>query len=77
MTITRILIDTYIFSVRRSHALAPILIPAILALEYANVIQRQNAMGKRNTASIPDQAGLRKKASLQGRRLMTELRNVR
>ena len=43
MLTTQILIDAYIFSVRRKHALEPILIPAILALESANVIQRQNA----------------------------------
>ena len=53
MPITQILIDAYIFSVVpvRSHALAPILIPAILALENANVIQRQNARELYHTAS--------------------------
>ena len=53
MPTTQILIDAYIFSVVpvRSHALAPILIPAILALENANVIQRQNALEIHHTAS--------------------------
>ena len=52
MPITQILIDAYIFSVVpvRSHALAPILIPAILALENANVIQRQHARELHHTA---------------------------
>ena len=50
MPITQILIDAYIFSVRRKHALEPILIPAILALEIANVIQRQNARELYHTA---------------------------
>ena len=47
---TQILIDAYIFSVRRIHALAPIPIPAILVLENANVIQRQNARELYHTA---------------------------
>ena len=47
---TQILIDAYIFSVRQSHALAPIPIPAILAPEHANVIQRQNARQLYHTA---------------------------
>ena len=55
MLITQILIDAYIFSVVpvRSHALAPILIPAILAMEHANVIQvkrRQHALELHHTA---------------------------
>ena len=50
MLITQILKDVYIFSVRRSHALAPIPIPAILAPEHANVIQRQNARELHHTA---------------------------
>ena len=50
MLIMQILIDAYIFSVRRAHALAPILIHAILALEHANVVQRQNARELHHTA---------------------------
>ena len=50
MLITQILIDGYIFSVRRAHALALILIHAILALEHANVIQRQNVRELHHTA---------------------------
>ena len=64
------------FSARQIHALIAIPIHAIPPLEYANVIQRQNAAGKRNTALIRNHQGLRKKASLQGLRLMTGLRNV-
>ena len=50
MPITQILIDAYISSVRRRHALPPIPIPAILALENANVIQRRNARELHHTA---------------------------
>ena len=50
MPITQILIDAYIFSVRRSHALAPIPIPALLAPEHAHVIQLQNARELHHTA---------------------------
>ena len=68
--------NIFTFSVRQIHALIAIPIHAIPPLEYANVIQSQNARGKRNTASIPNHQGLRKKESLQGLRLMTGLRNV-
>ena len=50
MLITQILVDAYLFSVRRSHALAPIPIPAILAPVHVNVIQRQNARELYHTA---------------------------
>ena len=64
------------FSVRQIHARIVIPINAIPPLEYANVIQSQNARGKRNTASIRYQKGLRKKASLQGLRIMTGSQHV-
>ena len=64
------------FSVRQIHARIAIPINAIPPPEHVNVIQSQNARGKRNTASIPNHQGLRKKESLQGLRLMTGLRNV-
>ena len=67
--------NIFTFSVRQSHAL--IAIPIHAPLEYANVIQSQNARGKRNTASIRHQKGLRKKASLQELRIITGARNVR
>ena len=50
MPTTQILIDAYIFSVRRIHALAPIPIPAILAPVHVNVTQRQNARELYHTA---------------------------
>ena len=64
------------FSVRQIHARIAIPINAIPPPEYANVIQSQNALGKRNTASIRYQKGLRKKASLRGLRIMTGSRHV-
>ena len=64
------------FSVRQIHARIAIPINAIPPPEYANVIQSQNALGKRNTASIRYQKGLRKKASLQGLRIMTGSQHV-
>ena len=64
------------FSVRRVHALKAIPIHAIPPLEYANVTQRPNARGPYHTASIQYQKGLRKKAKLQGLRLIPGRRNV-
>ena len=70
-----ILTYDYISSVRQAHALRPI---RMLAgpMDHVNVIQRQNAREKRNTVSIPNHQGLRKKASLQGLRIMTGRRHV-
>ena len=69
-------ITFFTFSVRQIHARIAIPIHAIPRLGYANVIQSQNARGKRSIASTRDQKGLRKKASLQELRLMTGRRNV-